>query len=560
MMPLLRHAPQDVLLLGGEGSLTAGQFLHQAAALARTLPANPHVINVCESRHAFMLGFAAALMRGSVSLLPPGRGADDLELVLRRFPDACILTDVPSGVTAAHIGLSVDVSTFMKLPGTLLKVPDLDPALTAAILFTSGSTGQPAAHAKTWGALCRGADALSNALGWQHGAPAAIVGSVPPQHMFGLETTVLLPWCLGIAVHGDKPLLPTDLECALRECGRVTCWMTTPAHLRSHLASPVPLPNLQSVVASTMSLPQDQAMLAEGAWKVPVLEIYGATETGALATRRTAGETLWTPLAGVSLDLVDRDGAFGVRASAPHIPEPVVLADELQLEADGRFRWLRRAGDIVKVGGKRGSLLALTRQLLALPGIEDGVCFLPAHQDGADTGRLAAFYVSATLGPSEVLKLLREHVDAVFLPRPLFRVPALPRNANGKLPVQALTALLAHCRAEAANAPTANIRSVRFSVPATHPALPAHFPGNPIVPGAVIIARAAQLFNGGQQFNVGPLTSARFHAPLRPDIDCEVMYQIEAVGGGLRVRFEIHECDTRLLIASGTWSCATSES
>ena len=54
----------------------------------------------------------------------------------------------------------------------------------------------------------------------------------------------------------------------------------------------------------------------------PVIEIYGSTETGALATRRTAREPRWQPLDGVRLERVD--GATLVRGA--HFPSPAELA------------------------------------------------------------------------------------------------------------------------------------------------------------------------------------------------------------------------------------------
>ena len=55
---------------------------------------------------------------------------------------------------------------------------------------------------------------------------------------------------------------------------------------------------------------------------------------------------------------------------------------------------------------------------------------------------LAAAYASDTLDAAAVLQALRPSVDPVFLPRPLRRVPALPRNETGKLPRAALLRLL----------------------------------------------------------------------------------------------------------------------
>jgi acyl-CoA synthetase (AMP-forming)/AMP-acid ligase II/3-hydroxymyristoyl/3-hydroxydecanoyl-(acyl carrier protein) dehydratase len=560
MAMLLRHTSVDApLLLGPEGAISVGCFLAQARELAAQFPDTRHVVNLCESRHGFMLGFAAALMRGFTSLLPPGQGQADLELVLKRHEDACVLTDRFDDVAFPGARV-VDVAPFLARRSRIAdEIPDIDVSLEAAILFTSGSTGQPAAHAKTWEQLCRGAHALSAALGWTGERPEAIVGSVPSQHMYGLETTVMLPWQLGLAVHHRKPLLPADLEQALDNCARPCWWMTTPVHLRAPLQQPVALPQLQGVLASTMSLPLALAAEAESAWGVRVMEIYGSTETGALAARRTAREVEWITLPGVALAR-EADGA--IWASGPHVGPPVRLADELQLESDGRFRWLGRAGDLIKVGGKRASLAALNQQLAELPGVDDAAYFLPPDEHAPGAQRLAAFYVSGRIEPRELMRSLRERVDPVFLPRPLFRVTSLPRNANGKLTQAALSTLLAQCRAlEKRSADRISAEAIAssgngqasFVIPSTHPALPDHFPGNPIVPGAVILAHVADGLRAlYPALSLTHLLNARFHEPLMPGIECVI--QPRLAGDGLR--FEVRAKALGSLIASGQWRIA----
>ncbi|MCY1551384.1 hypothetical protein D9M68_877110 [compost metagenome] len=57
--------------------------------------------------------------------------------------------------------------------------------------------------------------------------------------------------------------------------------------------------------------------------------------------------------------------------------------------------------------------------------------------------RLAAFVVAPTLDARTLLAGLRTRLDAIFLPRPLVLVDALPRNATGKLTRQALQGLYA---------------------------------------------------------------------------------------------------------------------
>ena len=65
-----------------------------------------------------------------------------------------------------------------------------------------------------------------------------------------------------------------------------------------------------------------------------------------------------------------------------------------------------------------------------------------------NTARLAAFVVAPELDAREILQALRLRIDPVFLPRPLHKIDALPRNATGKLPRDSLDKLLQQCNGE----------------------------------------------------------------------------------------------------------------
>jgi hypothetical protein len=578
MLPLARYrAPGDPLLLCPGGEITAALFFAQARKLAMALPGRRSVINLCQTRHGYLLGFAAALMREQTSLLPSGQGRGDWEQLLRRFPDAYLLSDAPPE-TALDAGRFFDVSPFVgssdaNCESRAMQIPQIGEGQCAAILFTSGSTGQPAAHPKTWGQLCSGAESLVAALNWGESPACAVVGSVPPQHMFGLETTVILPWYAGIPVYAQTPLLPADLDIALRKCARPSWWMTTPVHLRTHLRTPSPLHGLEGIVASTMSLPASLANAAEAAWRAPVMEIYGSTETGALATRRTAIENAWIPLTGVSLWQETGSGEGGLAegetrptwATSPHIGPCVKLGDELKLLPDGSFLLLGRSADLIKVGGKRASLSALNRHLIEIPGIEDAVFFLPQgaepdapRDDSLPARRLIAFYVSPILLPQEVVNSLRARVDPVFIPRPLYRVAQLPRNVNGKLPRAELENLFAQCRLgkNSSHRSSAGNGIQHMTVPAAHPALPGHFPHDPIVPGVIILTRVADAICGHfPHIELGELLSTRFHAPLGPDEFFCVLPQLRGDHVHFEVRLAASQSESGAVIASGQWAC-----
>jgi acyl-coenzyme A synthetase/AMP-(fatty) acid ligase len=97
---------------------------------------------------------------------------------------------------------------------------------------------------------------------------------------------------------------------------------------------------------------------------------------------------------------------------------------------------------MVEVGGKRASLADLTRRLLSVPGVSDGVVFQPGFGSGEVVKRLAALVVAEGLTEAQLTATLATAMDPVFLPRPLVFVPKLPRNEVGKLPRDQLLAAL----------------------------------------------------------------------------------------------------------------------
>ncbi len=96
---------------------------------------------------------------------------------------------------------------------------------------------------------------------------------------------------------------------------------------------------------------------------------------------------------------------------------------------------------MVNIAGKRASLAALNRQLGLIPGVRDGIFFIPDDQPGVAT-RLVALVVAPGLTESTILSELRKVIDPAFLPRPLYLLDNLPRTATGKLPRDTLIHLL----------------------------------------------------------------------------------------------------------------------
>jgi acyl-coenzyme A synthetase/AMP-(fatty) acid ligase len=288
-------------------------------------------------------------------------------------------------------------------------------------------------------------------LGLTDGRSHTLIGTVPPQHMYGFESTVLLALQSGNAFTAERPFYPADICAAIAAAPRPRALVSTPIHLRTLLGSGIELPPLDLLLSATAPLAPELARHAEEKFKTRLLEIYGSTETGQIAMRRTAECTVWRLWPQVRL----RADNGQVYAHGGHVEQMTPLCDVLELKGEKEFLLLGRTADLVNVAGKRSSFGYLNAQLNAIPGVIDGVFFL-RDRDTADaagaTGvtRLAAAVVAPGLKAAALIEQLRQRVDPVFLPRPLLLVERLPRNATGKLPLNALQSLAdRHARARA---------------------------------------------------------------------------------------------------------------
>ncbi len=430
--PLIAHrrADEPIAWRGGR-CISAGEFLADVRALAERLPRRRHLLNLCDDRYRFLVTLGAALVNGQLTLLVPNRAQKLLDQIEAAYPDlACVAETAVPLVTGASIAYPEPLERAVRG----WDVPRIPGGQTAAVVFTSGSTGRPVPHAKPWQKLVAGARAAAATLGVPEGA--AFLGTVPPQHMWGLEATVMLPLQSGGAVHACRPLFPADVAAWLAELPRPRVLVTTPLHIRACVEDSVELPGLDLLLSAAAPLDRSLAAAAEARCGARVVEIYGCTEAGMIASRRTAHADLWETLQGVRVTTARGGWAF----EGAHIAGVAPSNDVLEVLDERAFRLAGRLADVVNVAGKRASLADLNRKLAEIPGVRDGV-FHTREAASGKAARLMAFVVAPGLSAADVLDALRCSIDPVFLPRPLVKVAALPRAPTGKLPLEALREL-----------------------------------------------------------------------------------------------------------------------
>jgi acyl-coenzyme A synthetase/AMP-(fatty) acid ligase len=435
MLPLASGRMQGIMARRQGQAVTLAEYLADAAQLAAALPPGQHVLNACNDRYRFAVGLAAALLAGKISLLPPTLTAEMVRQVHAFAPDVFCLTDQKLGIALPVLDWGDLMASATRLAAT--EIPAFEASRTAVITFTSGSTGAPVAHRKSWGGMVQSTRAEAERLGLLDGRAHSIVATVPPQHMFGLESTVLLALQSGAAMSAAHPFYPADICEELAATPRPRMLVTTPAHLKVLLASglAIPLPDL--VLSATAPMPQQLAALSEERLDAPLIEIYGSTETGQIAWRRTTESAEWVLFPGVRLSA--QDGR--VLASGGHVDEPIIMADELELLDETHFLLNGRTADLVNIAGKRSSIGYLNHQLNAISGVTDGAFFMPDDSAHDSVTRLMAFVVAPGLEAAQVMSALRERIDAIFLPRPLVLLKNLPRNTTGKVTRETLEAL-----------------------------------------------------------------------------------------------------------------------
>lgn len=440
--PLTSHLPHEAVAYGPHGAISSAQFMAQVHAVAQSLPAARYIVNICANRYHFLLGFAAAVVAGKTTLMPSTVTEQVLEQLAQTYPqDLALLFDAPS-TTPAHSLPAVDLSPRVHEASQLAPlatVPDIAADHLAAIVFTSGSTGTPVPHRKTWGGLVHNARAAAARLSAQG---LNIVATVPGQHMYGFESSILLALLGGSAIWHEKPFFPVDIASALARVPAPRLLVSTPFHLNTCVQSALPWPPLQMVLSATAPLGEDLAGQVEAQLQAPLHEIFGSTDTNQIATRRTLAGARWQLLDWVQLS--QQDGQTIVHGIC--LPSPMRIGDGIALRGEREFELLGRDTDQLNIAGKRNSLANMNQLLLRLPGVQDGCFFMPTPQEAQQAAptqvlRPCAFVVAPGLDAQAIRQHLRQHVDPVFLPRPVWFVDQLPRNAASKLPRAALLAL-----------------------------------------------------------------------------------------------------------------------
>lgn len=560
-LPLFSHAQwlDRAAVIAEDHSWTWREIHSASLALSDRLIDSQIICNLCTSHLACLIVWLASTRRGLQQILPASRGNLDLISTLSASLKPTLLVSDDTLVHATHLAhvkklfFQPEVSGSHYSDEQLCWSPESNTPLFT--LYTSGSTGAPEAHHKSLRHLVEGARVLGTRLGRNLGAGlkrpepvgenlldrlACLVSSVPLQHMFGIEAALMLSVVYGNPVLNQRPLLPADIQSALARCPEHSVWIATPLHLRALARSETSIENCSLVLASTMPLSPELAAKTERFAAAPVIEVYGSTETGALATRRTAIADEWLLLDGV--DLVGEPQRLSVVGK--HFTSPQILTDSIAATSGTTFKLLGRAKDLIKIAGRRTSVSTLNLVVQNLAGLEDGAFYLPSSTEFEK--RLVLIYVSHTLSQQDIKADLRKKIDPIFMPRVFIKVECIARSENGKLTEH----ILANIYAEWLARKRPEMRGFVFSVSSKHPSLAGHFPNHPVVPGVVILEQVLAGLIDCAGCRSSHFRQIKFDSMLHPDELAKISYQINAD----KCVFEVSASreNSKIVVARGT--------
>lgn len=526
-----------ILLADVPGSMAVALGADRAHWLARVrawarafLPLQGRdVALACEDGFEFSAALFGVWQAGAIPWMP----ADALPATLQRLRDdgVTFAGELPDGLQAATGGGDI-----------ALQALDLDAC--TLVLFTSGSTGEPAAIRKSLRQLDAEVDALESAFGALLG-DATVHGTVSHQHIYGLLFRILWPLSARRPFARARLAYTEQLTTLGPESVAV---IASPAHLKR-------LPETQDwralaqalrvVFSSGGALPVDAAGDVQRLWQQAPIEVFGSTETGGIAWRRADGSrAAWLPLPGVDWRL--QGDTLEVRS--PHLPDMdwFATSDRAHASGDGRFQLLGRADRIVKIEERRISLDAIeTRlresewldevRLLALPGPR---VLLAAVAVPTSAGRELLDGEGRAAFVQRLRGWLAGHCDPIALPRRWRFLDAMPADARGKTSERALTALFRPrmppplwLRRDAHGASATLIATAELA------AFEGHFPQAPILPGVVLLDWAVRLGRDafGLSFDVQRVEALKFQQLVRPGTELTV--DLALVPGRLDFRF-----------------------
>lgn len=471
-------------LYWGERDFTYAEFRTQSLAIATTLQESfgvrrgDRVALWMRNRPEFVPAMLGVLHAGAV-LVPINNflKPDEVNFILQ---DAGIDVLISDAELAAHFpALSAARQQLKLLNVDEVVVPDTPAALPppqaassdlAVIIYTSGTTGRPKGAMLSHGNLLHNIQSCRRVLRTVESDRFAVL--LPMFHSYMLTVGLLLPLLVGASIVLVKSIHPVRnlLEdiCA----HQVTILPAIPQFYRSivHAAQcPFP-PSLRICISGAAPLPVQVLQEFERKFGTPLIEGYGLSEASPVVTKnpldgtRKAG-SIGLPIPDVDVSVQDDSGRL---LPAREIGEICVRGGNVMLgywnqpeetakairndwlltgdigyrDEEGYFYITDRKKDMLLVNGINVYPREIEEVIYQFPNVKEvAVIGVPDARRGEQPLAFVAPVDGTSLDEKALLHFVKERMADYKVPRRVVFLPALPRNATGKILKTALRTL-----------------------------------------------------------------------------------------------------------------------
>jgi long-chain acyl-CoA synthetase len=339
----------------------------------------------------------------------------------------------------------------------------------AVIIYTSGTTGRPKGAMLSHGNLLHNVESCRIVL--RTVATDRFAALFPLFHSYMLTVGLLLPLLVGGSVVLVKSLHP--VRNALQEIfqRQATVLPAIPQFYRSMVNAPVPVPlPLRICISGAAPLPAQILTEFEAKFHIPLIEGYGLSEASPVVTKnpldatRKAG-SIGLPIPHVEVSIQDDSGRL---LGAGEIGEVCVRGGNVMLgywrqpaetakvmrngwlltgdigyrDQEGYYYITDRKKDMLLVNGINVYPREIEEILYQFPGVKEAaVIGKPDSRKGEQPIAFVAANQGAVLDERALQQFVRRKLADYKVPRKVVLLPALPRNATGKILKTALREL-----------------------------------------------------------------------------------------------------------------------
>ncbi|MBI2215662.1 MAG: long-chain fatty acid--CoA ligase [Candidatus Rokubacteria bacterium] len=467
-----QHFPERTALVAGDRSWTYAQLDARTSTIAGGLQAlglapgdrvGLHLPNVAE----FPLAYYAAQKAGLVPIsLNVTYKADEIAYIVNDAGPAAVITadsvagNLPSRDAMPSVRHVLDAKALAALAGRPLRAVDCDREATAAILYTSATTGRPK------GVMLTHANVVSNAYATVHHLRMTPddrgLCALPLFHCFGQNFIMNALATAGAELVLHERFVPEPFIDALPR-HRITLLYGVPTMyiLFLSVAQTLDVSSVRLCFSAAAMLPSDVERRWHDTYGHWIQQGYGLTECSPFASynhdvRFRAG-SVGTPIENVEMKIVDLDGREvpdgelgeilikGPNVMKGYFNNPAATAETIRdgwlrsgdigsRDADGYYYIVDRVKDMINVSGFKVFPREVEEVLFRHGAVKEvAVIGVPDAVRGEAVKAYVVLQEGAPVPPAELQALCRQSIADYKVPESIEFISALPKNPTGKI-------------------------------------------------------------------------------------------------------------------------------